>query len=82
MGNMDEMRRRQHIQKHTQPDDPRCFLDERSMGRAKWDEAVIRARARREGIDMEKLVTGHYSCSCGSYECLGIAVPKNWPRKK
>lgn len=78
---MNEKRRRVHIKERATTEDPRTFLDERSMRRLKWEECVVRAMAKREGITAATFVVGHYTCSCGSYECLATAVDRT-PRRR
>lgn len=48
----------------------RVFLPQSRMRHIRWEEAVARAHARREGEPSP--VFSHSNCHCGSVECLGV----------
>jgi len=56
--------RRKHI-----IDGGRAMLPASRMRHIRWEEAVLRSRAKRDG-DKDPLIR-HTDCHCGSIECLG-----------
>jgi hypothetical protein len=58
-------RRRLHIGKFG-----RVFLPQSRMRHVRWEEAVLRSRAKRAGVPDP--VIHHTDCHCGSVECLAV----------
>lgn len=47
-----------------------AFIPPDRMARIRWEESVLRARLKREGV-ADPTIT-HGTCHCGSIECVGV----------
>lgn len=55
-----------------------AFIPPDRMARIRWEESVLRARLKREGV-ADPTIT-HGTCHCGSIECVGVPHADSYAR--
>lgn len=67
------MRTHQRVRRHISgPRGGHVFIPQWRMRQIRWEEAVVNARANREGRD--KANVQHMDCHCGSIGCLRTPI--------
>lgn len=49
----------------------RRFIPQDRIRRIRREEDVAKAKAKRDGLKVKDLTVQHWTCPCGSVECLG-----------
>ena len=52
---------------------PRKFMPQSRMRHIRFEEAVAHSKGKRSGKPYH---IAHWTCGCGSVECIGTAVPR------